>query len=80
MKAPTFEDLFQEAKQQEDYWISGATYELTEEIFKRMEELALSRSELARRLETSPAHVTKILRGEDNFNLTTLVGLARAQA
>ena len=78
MKAATFVDLFQEAKQHEDYWVSGATYELAEEIFNRMEELALSRSELARRLGTSPTHVTKILRGEDSFNLKTLVGLARA--
>lgn len=38
----------------------------------------MSRAELARRLGTSQAYVTKILRGSVNFTLETMILLARA--
>ena len=63
MKPKNFDDLVQE---------------LTEDICRLMEAQEVSRSELARRLGTSPAYVTKILRGNANFTLTSLVKLCRA--
>ncbi len=38
----------------------------------------VSRAELARRLGTSAAYVTKVLRGDVNFTVDTMVKLARA--
>jgi len=38
----------------------------------------VSRSELARRLGVSPAYVTKVLRGNVNFTLDSMVRLVRA--
>ncbi len=78
MKATTFTDLYKDAEGHEDYWIAGSVQEFTEEIFRLMEQGEISRSELARRLGTSPAYVTKILRGNANFTLATMVRLARA--
>jgi transcriptional regulator with XRE-family HTH domain len=43
-----------------------------------MGEQGVSRAELARRLGTSQAYVTKVLRGNVNFTLAALVKLARA--
>ena len=52
--------------------------ELTEEIHTRMETLGMGKSELGRQLGTSPAYVTKVLRGTNNFTLESLVKLADA--
>lgn len=78
MKPKFFAELFEEAKQHEDYDVSGAILELTESVVREMERQGISRTELARRLDATPAYVTKILRGKANFTLTTMVRLARA--
>lgn len=78
MKPKTFAALYEEAEKHDDYWVAGVVQELTEEIAALMEKQGVTRSELARRLGTSPAYVTKILRGNANFTLTTMVKLARA--
>lgn len=46
--------------------------EVTEAIAALLKEQNVSRSELARRIGTSPAFVTKLLRGDNNFTLRTL--------
>ncbi len=78
MKAQNFDDLYKEAEAHDDYWLAGTVQEFTEEVFGLMKQKGVTRSELARRLGTSPAYVTKILRGNANFTLATMVRLARA--
>lgn len=46
--------------------------EVTEAIATLLEEQNVSRSELARRIGKSPAFVSKLLRGDNNFTLRTL--------
>jgi transcriptional regulator with XRE-family HTH domain len=46
--------------------------EVTESIANVMEEHGISRAELAKRLGKTPAFVTKLLRGDNNFTLRTL--------
>jgi len=43
-----------------------------------MEELGMTRSELARQLGSSPAYVTQMLRGKTNFTLDSMVKIARS--
>lgn len=78
MKAKSFADVYREAERHDDYWVAGLVHDFTEALSRRMEEQGLSRAELARRLGTSQAYVTKVLRGNVNFTLATLVKLARA--
>jgi len=78
MAGKSYRGLFQEAEQHDDYWAELAILEVTEEVARRMEELGISRAELARRLGTSAAYVTKVLRGNANFTLATIAKLARA--
>ena len=49
-----------------------------EDVCRRMEEQRVSRAELARRMGTSRAYVTKLLDGSANFTLTTMVKVAMA--
>lgn len=78
MARTSFRTLSEEARKHDDYWVELAILEIGEKVTQRMAELGLSRAELARRLGTSPAYVTKILRGSTNFTLATIVKLGRA--
>ncbi|MBS0198766.1 MAG: hypothetical protein JSR77_18620 [Planctomycetes bacterium] len=52
--------------------------EAAESICRLMEIQGVGKSELAKRLGRSPAFVTKILRGTNNFTLITLADVFRA--
>jgi transcriptional regulator with XRE-family HTH domain len=78
MKDRTFLDLYAKAEKSLAYHVEGAILEFTEELCRLMESQGVSRAELARRLDTSPAYVTKILRGTSNFTLETMVRAAQA--
>ena len=78
MSTQSFRELFEEARQRDTYWEERAALEFTEEVYRRMEALGLTKSQLAERLGTSAAYVTKVLGGDANFTLRTMVRLARA--
>lgn len=78
MTTKSFAPLFEEARKHLDYWVAGAEIEFTEELCRAMEEQGVNRAELARRIGSSPAYITKVLGGNANFTLTTMVKLARA--
>ncbi len=70
--------FFEEAKASPDYWHEFAVIQFTEELSRLMEEKKVSRAELARRIGTSRAYITKLLGGDANFTLMTMVKLAMA--
>jgi transcriptional regulator with XRE-family HTH domain len=78
LKSKSFPELFAEAEAHADYSVAGAILEFTESLVREMERQGVTRSELARRIGVTPAYVTKILRGQANFTLDTMVRLARA--
>lgn len=74
----SFADLYREAERREEYWVAGAILEFTESLTAAMEAQGVSRADLARRLGVSAAYVTKMLRGNANFTLRSMVRAARA--
>lgn len=74
----SFRELFEGARQHEDYWTEGIVLEFTEEISRLMKERNISSKVLAERIGRSPAYVTKVLRGNANLTIGTMVMLARA--
>lgn len=78
MKAKSFAELYRDAARHDDYHAATVANTFLEELVGGMEKAGISRAELARRLGTSPAYVTKVLRGNANFTLVSLVKLARA--
>ena len=78
MKKKSFKELFDQAKRRDTYWVASLILDFTEGLHKMMEANEVSRSELARRLGVSPAYITKVLRGNVNFTLDSMVRLARA--
>ena len=73
-----FEDFFKQAENRLTFHVERAKLEFTEEVVARMQELGVTKTELANRLEAKPAFVTRLLSGGNNFELTTMVRLARA--
>src|ERR1700688_348829 len=73
MKPRSFSDLYREAERHQDYWVAGAILEFTESVVREMARQRLTRKALAKRLGATPAYVTRILRGEVNFTLATMM-------
>jgi plasmid maintenance system antidote protein VapI len=73
-----FNQFIQEAEKSVNYWVDGPITEFAEDIWRLMEEQKVSRAELARRLGTSRAYVTKLLGGNANFTLETMTKVAMA--
>lgn len=78
MKKYDIDELFDDKKNGDTYWIERAKIDFTEEICKRMEEQGINRKELASRIGSSAAYVTKILRGNANFTLESMVKISIA--
>ncbi len=73
-----YRKMFQEAEASVEYWVAGPEIEFTEDLCRLMKEKKVSRAELARRMGTSRAYITKLLGGDANFTLATMVKLAMA--
>jgi len=74
----SFKELFKDAKKRDTYWVASTILDFTEGLHKMMEANGVTRSDLARRLGVSPAYITKILRGNVNFTVDSMVRLVRA--
>ncbi len=73
-----FANLFKQLEQSDTYHIDGAKVEIAEQIYLAMEQQGVSNAELARRLGKSRAYITKVLQGNVNFTIESLVKIARA--
>jgi len=78
VKKKSFRKVFAEAQKRESYWVAETILDFTENIYRLMEQKKISKADLAKALQVSPAYVTKILKGNVNFTLETMVRLARA--
>lgn len=78
MSKKTFKALIGRAKERDAYWAAKATLDFTEDLVRLMEQREISKAALAKRIKSSPAYVTKALRGDTNFTIETMVRLVRA--
>jgi transcriptional regulator with XRE-family HTH domain len=60
------------------YWVESMRFDFVEEVERIMEERGVTRAELARRLNSSPAYVTQMFKGLFNPTLLTLAKVALA--
>lgn len=74
----TFSDFLAAAQTSVEYWTELAILEFTENVFRQMSEQNTSKAKLARLLGVGPAFITRILNGNHNFTLATMVKIARA--
>ena len=74
----SFQELLTSAKELDSYWIEKAKLDFIVEAEKLMKARALTRAEVARKLNCSAPWVTKVFRGDANITIATMVRLARA--
>jgi len=61
-----------------EYWVEEMRFAFSDEVGRMMEERGVTRAELARRLNSSPAYVTRLFRALFNPTLLTLAKVAVA--
>lgn len=78
VKDKAFEKALRECKATPEYDLERIKIEITESLVQAMADAGVSNAQLAERLGTSRAYITKILQGDVNFTLQTLVRISRA--
>jgi len=76
MKHLSFKDMWEEVEKHPDYWAELAMLDFSEDVLDAMRAQSVTRAELARRLGTSPGHVTRLLSGTGNLTLATMSKMA----
>jgi transcriptional regulator with XRE-family HTH domain len=76
--AEWFQDLGERLKADGRLQIDQAKLELSEQVFQLMQDQGVTEAELARRLGASRAYVNKVLQGDTNFTIESLVKLGLA--
>ncbi len=65
-------------EQDASYWTEDAKIEFAVDVERKMQQLGLQRKDLAERIESSPAYVTKLLRGDANLTIESMAKVAYA--
>jgi ribosome-binding protein aMBF1 (putative translation factor) len=74
----TLQELLPQMKDSERYDQEVLRSDISDQIVCLMESQGITKAELARRLKTSKAYITKILQGNANFTLDSLAQISRA--
>ncbi len=70
--------LIQESAQSDEYWVEQAKIDFATSLESRRRASLLSYKEVAARLKTSAAYISKVFRGDSNLTIESMVKLARA--
>ena len=73
-----FGELLDSYKDDFEFRLEELVFDLTEQISKKLKENKISRKQFAEKLAISPAAVSKILNGNPNFTIRTLLTMADA--
>jgi transcriptional regulator with XRE-family HTH domain len=65
-------------KQHDSYWVEQLKLDFSISLEKRRKNAGLSYADLAKKIGTSPAYISKIFRGDANFTIESMVKLSRA--
>lgn len=71
-----FGELLDSYKDDFEFRLEALVFELTEQISKKLKEEKISRKQFAVKLNVTPAAVSKILNGNPNFTIRTLLSMA----
>ncbi len=67
-----------EAKQTDAYWVESAKLEFALNLEQQRRAAGLSYADLAKKMGTSAAYISKVFRGDTNLTIESMVKLARA--
>jgi transcriptional regulator with XRE-family HTH domain len=76
--AKTISERLQEARKLPAYWVERAVLQITGKLWDAMTQKNLTQAALAQKVDKKPTYVNRVLNGNHNVTLKTLVTLAHA--
>ena len=73
-----FTDLLRQVEQRDDFWVESAKLSFVVELNRLLQKGDMKYADLARRIDRTPAYISKIMAGDTNFTIDTMTKLARA--
>jgi len=73
-----YSEFVNEVKESDEYWIESAKLDFALELHELMKSKNVNKAGLAVKIKKSPAYISKVLKGDTNFTIETMVGLSRA--
>lgn len=80
MANKSFKQLFTEAQERDSFWTEKAKLQFANELSELMERRGVNKTDLAGRIGSSAAYITKALRGDTNFTIESMIKFVRALA
>lgn len=74
----SYKEVCQEAQKDPAYWTAKVTHSFAISINNMMVEKNITKTDLAKKIGVSKAYFTKVLRGEANFTVETMVKFSMA--
>lgn len=78
MSKKTIEQFLSDAKNRDSYWLERTKLDFSLALERERRHVGLSYADLAKRLGTSPAYISKVFRGDTNLTIESMVKLVRA--
>lgn len=71
-------ELQRERKSGLGYWVESAKQDFMIEINEKMKSQGISKAQLAESISCSQAYISKVMKGDANFTIETMVKIAKA--
>lgn len=78
MAIKSFKQLRASLQKNDNYWVERSKLNFSIELNRVFKQRKITQQELATRINTSSSYLTKVLRGDANFTIETMVKLALA--
>lgn len=78
MGSKSFKDLLAKAKESDAYWVQSAKLDFALALVDLIDKSGVSKASLAKAMGVSAPYISKVLRGETNLTIESMVKLARA--
>lgn len=73
-----FSSLIKKAKENNEYWESGIRHKIALALLGQLSDLRLTQADLANRSGVSAAYISRVLSGNENMSIKTIIKLTRA--
>lgn len=78
MPIKSYRQLVEAAKDQDVYWIEVAKHDFAFSIYRQLKRHGITSAVLAKQLGVSPPYVSKVLKGDENLTIESMVKIVRA--
>lgn len=75
---PSFKKLFEAARKTDEYWVEKSMLDFICELHAEMTRQGKTIPDLAATIKSSPVYITKVLEGETNLTIKSMVKLSHA--